>query len=262
MRYRLEAPIDNPMSQLAQLLQLLHDAPGSLDSLRAEYRDWFRPRATEELIVHRHAPEDGHPRVHWRGPGPFPPEIVSVTRISCRRPDLLRVEVFRGDRLIRFGVLNGGRWWRWDEGLGAEASRAPASGVTGWWVPPLLAPPLLEPVMLLASLRVVPAGSGMRVGRRVLRARATPRGPAPFNRRLAYELEFDAEHGTVLRYAAFEDDELVRLTEAREIGYHVEIDPDWFMFASPDGRSVQRLEPHSTRRAERAHDFATDVPDA
>lgn len=192
------------MTQLGQLLELLHNAHGELDTFQAEYRDWVRPRPSSELIVHRQAPDDGHPRIHWRGAGPSPTSVGRTRRLWHKRPDCLRVEVHIDSRLVWLGVLNRARWWRWDATDGADTSEAPAGGPDGWWVPPLLAPPLLEPARLLASLRLTSAGCGMRAGRAVLRACAQHRRSAGSPHASAYELEFDAEHGTMLRHAVFE----------------------------------------------------------
>ena len=228
------------MSELGQLLELLHDAHREVGTFQAEYRDWARPRPTSELVVHRQNPDDGHPRVHWRGSGPFPPALGRTRRIWQQQPACLRVEVHRDKTLVRFGVLNRARWWWWDAVRGLDTSEAPTDDRDAWWVPPLLAPLLFEPVRLLSALRLMPAGRGVRAGREVLCARALPRaaGSPPIPE---HEFEFDAEHGTMLRHVISENRVLVSVAEAIAVAYHRPIRPEHFVFVAPDGKSARRL---------------------
>lgn len=53
-----------------------------------------------------------------------------------------------------------------------------------------------------------------------------------------HELEFDAEHGSLLRRAAFEDGQRVWEREAREVHYGTPIDPECFVFVAPDERQA------------------------
>jgi outer membrane lipoprotein-sorting protein len=80
---------------------------------------------------------------------------------------------------------------------------------------------------------VKPAGTGERVGREVLRARAQPRQPAAGKPDLSIELELDAQYGIILRRAAFEDGNCVRLTEALDARFDEAIEPDRFAFDIP-----------------------------
>lgn len=83
----------------------------------------------------------------------------------------------------------------------------------------LLAPPLLSPAGILGTLRGESAGIGSRAGGEVLRALARPRQNIPSDRSLSHELEFDSEHGTVLRRALFEGANCVPVTEALDVRY-------------------------------------------
>jgi len=83
-------------------------------------------------------------------------------------------------------------------------------------------------------VRLKPAGTGERAGRRVLRAQGQPRRPLAARGETRYELEFDAEHGTLLRHAAIQDGERVWEREALEVLYGMTIEPECFVFVSPD----------------------------
>jgi hypothetical protein len=102
-------------------------------------------------------------------------------------------------------------------------------------IPPLLDPSLLSPASLLAMLRFEPVGSGERLGCEVLVARAWPRGAAAGTAEVSFEFEFDAEHGTVLRRARFEDGRCVQMPEALSACFDGPIDPDRFEFDAPFG---------------------------
>gem|GEM_PF-1065496 len=93
---------------------------------------------------------------------------------------------------------------------------------------------------MLATLRLEPTGVGVRAGREVLRARAWPRRPARSDGAVSYELEFDAEHGTLLRRSASAGDRCFEVTEALEISYECDIDPRRFVFAAPAGQQTRR----------------------
>ncbi|MDQ2759020.1 MAG: hypothetical protein M3Y17_00915 [Actinomycetota bacterium] len=230
------------MSALAELLELLHDAHGRLSSFEAEYRDWSQPRPSRELVVDRSEIANGRFRGRWRGAGPWPTEIVATRRFWLQRPDRLRVEELRNHRLVRLGIRDDAQWWRWDQVEGASSGKASMTGADAGTLPPLLSPPLLDPVRLVAGLRFEPAGVGERTGRKVLRARARRRGQPSSCDRVSLELEFDAEHGTVLRRAGFEDGQCVQLTEALAVRYGPEIDPERFAFLSPDGKPAREIE--------------------
>jgi len=95
-------------------------------------------------------------------------------------------------------------------------------------MPLLVDPPMLCPARLIASLRLEPAGVGVRAGREVVQARGLLRHKPPSAPAVMFELEFDAEHGTMLRYAAIEDGVCRLLTQVLEITYDVPIGPEQF----------------------------------
>ncbi len=230
---------------LGSLLELLHCAHERTSCLEAEFRDWTHPPPSYELVLSRDESHDARGR--WRGAGPWPKKVVRTRRVWFVAPDRLRVEIARNQALERLGVRDGLEWWRWDELDGATAGDA--GGIEGpLLLPPLLDPPLLNPARLLAGLRLEPTGVGVRAGREVILARAWPRESPRARGALSYELEFDAEHGTMLRRAASEDGRLFQVTEARQVRYGGEIDVERFVFVAPDGRpahSVEEYRPNS-----------------
>lgn len=227
------------MSELGDFLELLHEAHTRLSTFRAEYRDWSRPRPNLELV----RSEVEVRRLHWRGAGPFPRATLATRRIWFEQPASLRVEIQVDDKLIRFGVLNRTQWWRWDTNQGTDTGEARSETDGGWWIPPLLSPSLIDPVRLLVNLRLQPTGRSVRAGRDVVCVGGRPRRAGPSDRALSYEFEFDAEHGTMLRRAVFDNGHLVAATEAMEVAYDGDLTRGLFVFTAPDGEPARGTQP-------------------
>ena len=102
-------------------------------------------------------------------------------------------------------------------------------------MPPLLDPPLLTPARVLGWLRLEHHGASMRAGRNVVIARGWPRHRAESAPRMYQELEFDAEHGTMVRSATFVNGCCVQCSEATMIKYACAVDPTHFVYTSPPG---------------------------
>lgn len=232
------------MSDLGDLLELIHGAHSRLVTLEAEYRDWMRPRPSLDLAVERS--ELGEPQIRWQGGGPFPRTAAAARRIWLRAPDRVRVEVMNGRQLVRIGVRDGSGWLRWDRVDGVESgSLSDVLDGRAGMAPPLLFPPLLEPAQLLAPLLFEPVGKTTRAGREVLAARARARYPSLTAERLSYEFEFDAGHGTVLRRATLERGEPVSVTEAVIVRYNNSIEPKRFELVPPVGLSPRPVHAES-----------------
>jgi hypothetical protein len=219
------------MSALGQLLVLLHDAHERVSTFEVEYRDWGRTKPSKKLTV-TYA-QSGAPQARWQGAGPLPREALMTRRIWMRPPDQIRVEISLGEELLRFAVRDGQQWWRWDSEKGAiSGSAAPnASGVAA--MPSMLSAPMIDVRQLMTTVRFEPAGEDQRAGRTVVRAQGWPR-VAPRGRGfVSYEFEFDAEHGSLLRRAEFEDGECMWERRAVQVLYDAEISADCFVFDEP-----------------------------
>ena len=222
------------MSSLGQLLELLHDAHDGLSAFEVEYRDWGRPAPNNKLTVSY--AETGAPRVRWQGAGPLPRDAVSTRRIWMRPPDQIRVEISVGDELRRFAIRNGRQWWRWDSEQGVTSGAAPPNPRSSARMPSLLSAPMIDVRQLITTVRFEPAGGGERAGRAVVQARGLPRAQPPGRGALSYEFEFDAEHGSLLRRAEFEDEECVWERRAVVVLYDAQIRGECFVFEEPHER--------------------------
>lgn len=220
------------MGVLGELLELLHDAHAGVETFEVEFRDWVRRSPSNALDVSYS--ETGKPRLDWLGAGPWPTPSLTTRRIWFQTPHLLRVEVLQDDVLVRLGVRDGARWWTWDEKGGTASGDALPDDRGIPTVPQLVVASVLDVRGLIRVMRFEPAGTGERAGRTVLCARALPRSQPPRRGELSYAFEFDAEHGSLLRRAEFEDGECVLDRQAREVLYNSEIKAECFVFAAPD----------------------------
>ena len=217
--------------ELPHLLALLHSALEGVTTLEAEYRDWDRPPPSRSLAIESEVRRDGvagPPKLRWRGAGPFPRPTENRRRLWLMAPDRLRVTIARDRQVVQLGVRDGVKWWRWSQFEGASRGDGNRTS-NGRGLPPLLDPPLLCPVRMLSRFRLADVAAARRAGRRVVTVSGVPRQrilPGPTTRR--YELEFDAEHGTMLRMAVYDRDQCLHLTEAIGITYGLELDPDLF----------------------------------
>ncbi len=213
-----------------RLLELLDAGLQNVTTLEAEYRDQ-QARASSLSLIARSgggSVESSVPiRLRWDGPGPFDEHVYLTRRVWLRKPDRLKVELRRAGTTVSWGVRDGARWSQWD--MTASESSGIRTGDASTAVPPLLDPPLLTPVRLLGWLRVTELGSGRRAHRDVVTASAIPRElSSAWHRGRHYELELDAEHGTILRFAEFDSNDCVHLTEVNDIAYGRRLGPEVF----------------------------------
>ena len=226
------------------LPQLLYTAHRDLDTISLEIRDWSLQQASDTIVVQTGA--DGRARLRAVGAGFYPKPTVMFRRVWCELPDRLRVEVFQGERLVRTAVRDGGAWWRWDRDEGQSAGEL-AHGAA---LPAILDLVVLEPARLLATTWLEETGSSQRAGREVITAAGLPRRPPP-GELARYEFEFDGEHGTPLRIAAFEGSERSNVTEVLRVDHRPSFDDGTFSFELHPAGDGQHLDAGPERRGER-----------
>lgn len=219
------------MSELGDLLELLHQTHALVDTFEVEYLDRVYRESSSEVAVLDAG--DGPPQLSWRGAGPWSEDVVRTRRIWLQRPECLRVEILEGEMLIRLGVRAGSRWWRWDDVAGTTSGGVEPDERGVGRLPSLLAAPLFAVHRLPATLLLEPAGGGERIGRAVVKASGQTRRQPPARGTVTYEFEFDAEHGSLLRCVEFEDGVCVWERTATEVIYGSQIDPACFVFVSP-----------------------------
>lgn len=242
------------VSDLGDLLELLHGAGESFRTLRSEIRVWEEPELARSAMTAAMSRRVSRVRVGSSRSGsgfltpptgtsaPSDPSESSV-QLWVERPGRFREEQRDGDGasvVVRDGV----RWWSYDDRFGArsnEGDEAPGRSRVGGELEFLA-----DPAGLLSLLRFEVCGRGERARRDVLRARAWPRDELtlPSSQALIplgagaseYELEVDAARGVLLRSAAIYDSAQFRVVEVDEIAFDQDLPAGTFTFASPDGQ--------------------------
>ena len=220
------------MQRLGELLQLLYGAHAKVETVELTVVDRLTESGSLRLRVENDADGTPHivpPRRSVTGRG-----AQTTRRIWRQGSSRSRVEVYVDGRLTRVGIKNGSRWSRWDVDAGTATG-----DVFEAVVPPLLRLPLLVPAELLSAVWLEPGDLGTRAGRKVRSARARPRNPDD-GAELA--LEFDFEHGTILRHAVLQGGRIVRSTEATDVIYDAPLDGALFEIDNP-ATSLESVSP-------------------
>ena len=241
------------MTELGDLLVLLHGARGRIATVRAVVRTW------QHIGRSRAAMEHGAGRGGFVAYGPADePEresVESTVRLWLAPPDRAREER-RDDDGERLGVRRGRTWWAYDAHGGAVSNEEQpdvGSGIGeefGW---------LLDPAAIIGFLDFDELRPARRAGRPVLSVRAVPRAttdgaPTPLFRLGAFgadelRLDVDAERGALLRIEARFEGQPFAISEILEIAFDERFPDDTFVFTPPHGEEVRPIgEPFAVRR--------------
>lgn len=238
------------MSQLGELLALVHGARTSFRSFRGRYRLWRREdRAVAAAMAFLERVEGagaaGGLASSVEGQSTGPRVSEGEWRMWFDRPDRVREEIdgegFGQGRAVRLGT----RWWSYDEDNGVlsnEGYAAFSSGVgemfSAW----------IGPTALLAALEFRTLSTGLCAGRPTMTAHATIPTDEVLDQRLDlralhglgpaasdYILDFDDQYGLILRIEARHDGEPFFVGEALEVGFDETFGEDIFCFTLPSG---------------------------
>jgi hypothetical protein len=227
------------VSELAELLELLHGADAPFETLYGRFRTWHHHERAQEAFK---AYAAGRAISGRFGRGELPVETEDFLTLWRQQPDRARME-----RDGSYGVRAGDRWWLWMEQTGAISNEGDDSAQSH--VGQELRS-LLSPAPLLGPLRLEPAGRSERAGREVIVVNGRLRDsghPAEDSFALhelglgadRYRLEVDAERGMVLAsQALFEDAPFSEIT-ALELTLDEPLDPVLFEFSPPEGEEVR-----------------------
>jgi hypothetical protein len=244
---------------LGGLLALLHCVDPPLEAVEVSYRIWrHRPRANAAFVAHAEARRQRGASITTYGRGrrePEPDEVEETLRI-WRAGERARVEHHGGERDGYYAVTDGPLWWVWDERMGARSNRDDPT-VGGSFGGELEI--MLNPVALLSSLRLEPAGSSEVAGRPTVTARGTPRPEDPRGRGAFelyelgtgadhYELEVDRQLGVLLAVTAIRDGGPFQQITTLAFASGQPIPDDVFRFEPPPGEQIESI--HDDHRVE------------
>jgi outer membrane lipoprotein-sorting protein len=228
------------MTDLGELLVLLHGARRRISTVRATVRMWRHVVRQSEALQ----------RAGWTAYAPSAgesEEIEEVVRVWFAPPERVREER-EGSHGASVAICRGPHWWRYDEVNGAMSNEgAPDSrggiGDELYW--------LLDAAPAIGLLEFDTIVRAARAGRSVLRVRAVPRTAAAGNDGALIRLgaagadelllDVDAERGTPLRIESRFAGEPMALSEVVEIAFDEEFGDDIFVFTPPPGEPVRSV---------------------
>ena len=162
------------MSDLGELLVLLHGARRRVATVRAIVRNWRHQQRMREAM--QRTERAGSVTLFGPAVGPEGVAVENVLRVWLAPPDRAREEREGADG-EGFDVRRGSSWWRYDCDNGAmagedEDERGGGGDIGGelWW--------LLDAAPLIGLLDFDTITAGRQAGRSTLRVRAVPREPA------------------------------------------------------------------------------------
>jgi hypothetical protein len=229
------------MTELGDLLELLHRAHSSFRTVRFEAREWRHTRRTQEAYARLLQGADVVRQTVQQSPDV--PEEWEVAIRGWLEPPRIREEREEAGR-VTLAVADGQRWWQvmpeWatvsDEGDGWR------TGQVGECLRHVV-----DPSFLGVGLGLEPTGRVTRAGRDALLVRAAPR-PHPHGRQHeallhgadSHELAIDAERGTLLGAVSLLDGEPASLLEVATIAFDEPLDPALFRYEPKPGEEVAR----------------------
>jgi outer membrane lipoprotein-sorting protein len=260
---------DASMSELGDLLVLMHEARDRFRTVRATIREWGHVERSERAL--KRQIEKSRAAAHQvavatataRGAAePAPDAWEALIRLWLEKPAQLREE--REDAVTgrSFGIRDGDRWWSYSPALGALSNEADPHVRSGLGQ---TTEHMLDPAPLIGELRLEPLTWTRFAGRPALRARATPRlGEDTWSSHTLFllgpgadelELMIDGDRGILLRTEARIDGEPFQVRETLEVAFDEAFPPETFVFVPPAGediRSAASMRPSREVRIEEA----------
>jgi outer membrane lipoprotein-sorting protein len=251
------------MGELGDLLECLHRADESFQTVQASFRFWRHSERQQQAFKASFEPESGPPRaasvtaqattaVGGVATGASDPEIGEfAVSLWFERPSRIREEREGDPHGFSYGVRVGRSWWSFNDHFGGALTNRGDEHQQSQIGADLLA--LVEPSRVLGALAFEALGSGERAGRKVMCATARPRPGAATETHLSsplhwlgrgadeYELEVDTERGTILRCEARRSGLAFLLREARSIHFDEPIPPERFVFEPPAGETLRTV---------------------
>jgi hypothetical protein len=237
------------VSDLADLLELMHTSARRWQTIRASGWEWRHPVRTR-LASERLIPRDRSRAVTLVGRSegqPEPEEVRDEWRLWLAQPDKVRTEFIVEDETVT-AVIVGDTWWSWSPSRGVTTNqgdphhshgRGPGVG-------------LIDPASILPAVDLALAGRATLIGRPVLEVLATPT-PLDENDEEAsdwahaafdlgagadeYALVLDAERGILLRSEARIGGQPFRVIEMETVAFDEELGED--VFAPPSDRDIE-----------------------
>jgi hypothetical protein len=232
------------MSELGDLLEVVHGAHRSFTRVRLEAREWrHNPRL--HAAYSRAVERSGGTAYGQLSTDEMPLETEVSVRAWFEQPNRVREE--RDDAGHHYvAVADGTRWWQRLPGWATTSSEGDGwhSGQVGHTIRPLL-----DPWPLFAELDIAVEGATQIAGRDALLVSAVARrhphvgGSEPLAHGAdRHELAIDRERGVLLRTRSFLDGEPFSSVELLAVAFDEPLDDSVFAFEAAAGEEVVRPE--------------------
>lgn len=232
------------MSELGQVLELMHTCDQRWRSIRAEGHEWHHHERMEEAFMRG---LERRPRVRGRrAAGHESGECREPWRVAIEQPDKARAEFAAGGETV-VQVLRDRTAWTWSPAQGAqtyEPGGPPAIGAGS-------AAALLQPYQLLPAVELEVRGRTAAAGRAAFVVRAVPvrRDDGEPERDIDLgrgadecHLLVDAERGVILRSEARLGGAPFRVLEMEAVAFDEALSDDMFPVAPPEGEAFEAVE--------------------
>jgi hypothetical protein len=236
--------VEAPVSELGDLLELLHLARDRWTTVRVTIRAWRHHQRTMGAWEAWQESSQGQSSTHFALVGdddtPEPETSGAIARLWI---DGDRVREEREGDFPYLGIRVGRLWWHYDEMNGAISNKdnpEHGSGVGEEYRY------LLDPSGISGGVRFEIDGHAKVAGRGGIRVRAFPRPTDHPHHELhlphgadEHELVVDRERGVVLRLASRFRGEDFYVVEMLDVGFDATFEKDLFVFRPPPGERVR-----------------------
>lgn len=240
------------MTELGELLELMHGATSRAASVHATMTERRRPELLERAFRRfaervQLALGGGYFHMPLGGVVPGAEAAEHVWRLELwAEPERFR-QHRTGPDAEQVLVVDGDRWWEWSQAFGLHSHEDRAGVVLHHG-----GLDLLDPSGFLAGHTLEAAGEALGAGRRAMRVRVQGRSRGDRLSGLEpgvdeAELLLDAERGLALRRAELVDGDEALVREVEQIAYDESLPPETFVFELPAAASARgQAEPHVT----------------
>ncbi|MEA2186790.1 MAG: hypothetical protein QOK16_1801 [Solirubrobacteraceae bacterium] len=255
------------MSELGDLLELLHGAGGSFQTLASRWRCWRHDERAHAAFMAAHAGSGSVVSVYGEGPSQ-PPEHEEEVRLWVARPDRMREEhddSTRGQATLAVQV--GSTWWAYSPRMGAMTNDGDEHHQHGIGQ---MFQAHLDPARVMGLFDIEITGRGERAGHPVICATWRSRALTDHEQFALHQMgsgaqehaiEVDADRGVLLRLEARFAGEPMAISQALDVTFDAKLDPALFRFVAPGGEQPQAA--HSLHRFHTGvalHEAAAMVP--
>lgn len=262
------------MSELGDVLELMHTSEERWRSLRAEGREWRHQALHLEAFMRMVERRSGSVSVLGGSSEEVeePEETESTWGLWMERRHKVRAEFAVGHGEMVTAVVDGPTWWSWSPSTGALTNEGSENAETG------LGPgtALVHPALILPAIDLEIRGRTTRLDRSVYEVLVAPTAGDDEDEESSgllhgigsgaeeYELLVDAERGVLLRTEARLHGRPFLILEVDEVAFDEELPEGTFTLAPPSGEEFEAVPLSRSLLLEelpRAVGFAVLVPE-